>query len=145
MYANKRRKSRSREARLTKTGVFRWAVEVEGPVHWQPAVSGGRVFAGLHSGEILCFETGDALDAGWPRWGGGSGHNGDAKAQVLAQAARWQANRGARLERDRCLSLRQRMRRTRSSPSGREAGESLPLAPILPRGDPIEFKAARII
>lgn len=58
------------------TGAVRWEVPVGGPVHWQPVASGGRVFAGLEQGELVCVETGDPCDDGWPMWGGGPGHNG---------------------------------------------------------------------
>jgi outer membrane protein assembly factor BamB len=58
------------------TGLVRWQVRAGGPVHWQPVASGGRVFAGLECGELVCVETGDPCDDGWPMWGGGPGHNG---------------------------------------------------------------------
>ena len=58
------------------TGKIRWQVSVGSPVHWQPVMSGGRVFAGLQNGTLVCFETGDPLDDGWAMWGGGPGHNG---------------------------------------------------------------------
>jgi outer membrane protein assembly factor BamB len=59
-----------------RTGRVRWQVQVGGPVHWQPVMSDGRVFAGLESGTVVCIETGDPMDGGWPMWGGGPGHNG---------------------------------------------------------------------
>ena len=59
-----------------KTGGIRWDASLGVPVHWQPVVCGGRIFAGLQNGELVCLETGDPLDDGWPMWGGGPGHNG---------------------------------------------------------------------
>jgi outer membrane protein assembly factor BamB len=61
------------------TGRVRWAVEVGAPVHWQPVMCSGRVFAGLENGSVVCLQTGDASDDGWPMWGGSPGHNGDKK------------------------------------------------------------------
>jgi outer membrane protein assembly factor BamB len=58
------------------TGAVRFEVPVGAPVHWQPAVQEGRVCAGLQNGDLVCIETGDPLDDGWPMWGGGAGHNG---------------------------------------------------------------------
>jgi outer membrane protein assembly factor BamB len=58
------------------TGALRFQVPVGAPVHWQPAVHEGRVCAGLQNGDLVCIETGDPLDSGWPMWGGGAGHNG---------------------------------------------------------------------
>jgi Ca-activated chloride channel family protein len=70
----------SRDGRVlswdAETGALRWAVAVGAPVAWQPVVSGGWVYAGLTTGEIVGFATGDAGDDGWPMWGGGPGHNG---------------------------------------------------------------------
>jgi outer membrane protein assembly factor BamB len=60
-----------------KTGSVRWQVSVGAPVHWQPTMNDGRVFAGLEDGSVVCVQTGDSLDDGWPMWGGGSGHNGN--------------------------------------------------------------------
>jgi outer membrane protein assembly factor BamB len=59
-----------------RSGAVRWQVPVGGPVHWQPVMSGGRVFAGLENGTVVCIETRDLMDDGWPMWGGGPGHNG---------------------------------------------------------------------
>ncbi|HTL56349.1 MAG TPA: PQQ-binding-like beta-propeller repeat protein [Candidatus Limnocylindrales bacterium] len=58
------------------TGEVRWAVQVGGSCHWQPAVSDGWVYAGLENGSLVAFSTQDALDTDWPMWGGGPGHNG---------------------------------------------------------------------
>lgn len=58
------------------TGVVRWDLSVGAPVHWQPTMSGGRVYAGLEDGSVVCVRTGDPLDTAWPMWGGGPGHNG---------------------------------------------------------------------
>ncbi|MCP4903949.1 MAG: PQQ-binding-like beta-propeller repeat protein [bacterium] len=59
-----------------RTGAERWQVSVGAPVHWQPTMSGGSVFAGLEDGSVVCVRTGDPRDDAWPMWGGGSGHNG---------------------------------------------------------------------
>ncbi|GIW43915.1 MAG: hypothetical protein KatS3mg077_1197 [Candidatus Binatia bacterium] len=58
-----------------RSGEVQWSVHVGGPVHWQPAVRGGRVFVGLETGELVVFATGNPKDDGWPMWGGGPGHN----------------------------------------------------------------------
>ncbi len=63
-----------------KTGAVRLDVHVGAPVHWQPVMAAGRVAVGLEDGSLVAFETGDASDDGWPMWGGGPGHNGDAAA-----------------------------------------------------------------
>ena len=59
-----------------RTGQLRWEVAVDAPVHWQPVVAGGWVYAGLEDGSLVGFNTGDPADDGWPMWGGGAGHNG---------------------------------------------------------------------
>jgi outer membrane protein assembly factor BamB len=64
------------------TGRTRWAVAVGAPCHWQPVMSGGRVFAGLEDGSLVAFETGDGGDDGWPMWGGGPRHNGPEDASA---------------------------------------------------------------
>ena len=61
-------------------GTVRWDADVGAPVHWQPTMVQGRVFAGLEDGSVVCLHTRDALDDGWPMWGGGPGHNGLAEA-----------------------------------------------------------------
>ena len=43
------------------SGEVRWEVPVGAPVHWQPIMSGGRVFAGLENGTVVCVQTGDPL------------------------------------------------------------------------------------
>jgi len=58
------------------TSQVRWEVRVGAPCHWQPVMSGGRIFAGLEDGTLIAFETGDPKDDGWPMWGGGPAHNG---------------------------------------------------------------------
>lgn len=57
-------------------GNLRWQVKLLAPVHWQPAIAGGRVFVGLADGLLVSVSTGDLSDDGWPMWGGGPGHNG---------------------------------------------------------------------
>jgi outer membrane protein assembly factor BamB len=58
------------------TGSLRWEVRVGAPCHWQPVMTGGRIFAGLEDGSLVAFETGDPKDDGWSMWGGGPEHNG---------------------------------------------------------------------
>lgn len=59
-----------------RTGAIRWQVPVGAPVHWQPTMSGGSVFAGLEDGSVVCVKTEDPQHDSWPMWGGGPGHNG---------------------------------------------------------------------
>ena len=58
------------------TGDIRWVVKAGAPCHWQPVVHDGWIHAGLEDGTLLSFATGDPLEADWPMWGGGCGHNG---------------------------------------------------------------------
>jgi Ca-activated chloride channel family protein len=97
--ANGRVHAGSRDGRLrswdARSGALRWAVPVGAAVAWQPVVSGGWVYAGLANGELVGIATGDALDDGWPMWGGGPGHNGGIEhsaAGVVAETP------GARFE-----------------------------------------------
>ncbi len=59
-----------------RTGAILWQVPVGAPVHWQPIMSGGSVFAGLEDGSVVCVKTEDTRHDSWPMWGGGPGHNG---------------------------------------------------------------------
>jgi outer membrane protein assembly factor BamB len=77
------------------TGAKHFEVPVGAPVHWQPAVHEGRICAGLQNGELVCIETGDPLDSGWPMWGGGPGHNGPAAAITRFAASSRRAAREA--------------------------------------------------
>jgi outer membrane protein assembly factor BamB len=43
---------------------------------FQPAVAAGRVYIGTDSGTLICLETGDGGDDGWPMWGADAAHNG---------------------------------------------------------------------
>jgi len=62
-----------------KTGAQLWRYRTRAPVRFPPAVWAGRVIFGNDRGEVICIETGDAADTGWPMWGGGPGHNGPTK------------------------------------------------------------------
>jgi len=64
-----------------RTGSVRWEVPVRAPVHWQPIMRNGRVFAGLEDGSVIGCATGDPLYDGWSMWGGGPGHNGAEQRQ----------------------------------------------------------------
>jgi outer membrane protein assembly factor BamB len=59
-----------------RTGAVVLEVPVGAPVHWQPTMSNGSVFAGLEDGSVVCVKTGDRHYDSWPMWGGGPGHNG---------------------------------------------------------------------
>jgi Ca-activated chloride channel family protein len=52
---------------------------VGAPILFQPAVAGGRVYAGSGAGTLYCVETGDERDDGWRMWGGDAAHNGLVK------------------------------------------------------------------
>jgi outer membrane protein assembly factor BamB len=58
------------------TGDEHWRVAVGEPVIFQPAVAGGRVYAGTDSGTLVCFETADPGDDEWLMWGANGAHNG---------------------------------------------------------------------
>lgn len=58
------------------TGQDLWSCQVGELLEWSPAVQGGRVYLGTLGGGLICVETGDPADTGWPMWGGGPGHNG---------------------------------------------------------------------
>jgi outer membrane protein assembly factor BamB len=47
-----------------------------GPVRFQPAVEGGRIYVGTQDGKLVCIDTGDASLTGWPCWGGNAQHTG---------------------------------------------------------------------
>lgn len=58
------------------TGAQLWRYRTRAPIRFHPAVWEGRVVFGNDRGEVICLETGDEADTGWPMWGGGPGHNG---------------------------------------------------------------------
>jgi eukaryotic-like serine/threonine-protein kinase len=58
------------------TGSILWQVALGEPVDFQPAIAHGRVYVATDRGSLFALNTGDALDDGWPMWGGGPGHNG---------------------------------------------------------------------
>jgi outer membrane protein assembly factor BamB len=58
------------------TGDELWRVSLGEPVVFQPAVAGGRVYAGTDTGSLFCIETGDPADDGWLMWGADAAHNG---------------------------------------------------------------------
>jgi outer membrane protein assembly factor BamB len=97
------------------TGRERWSIDVGAPVHWQPILCAGRVFAGLENGDVIGFATGDAGDDGWPMWGGGPGHNGpEHTASDTAGAAS-----NAAIERV-ATSARHQSRRRERAPASRD-------------------------
>ena len=45
------------------------------PMAFQPALAGGRMFAGTTQGMLICLDTGDKDADGWTAWGGNAQHN----------------------------------------------------------------------
>ena len=70
------------------SGTVRWDVCVGAPVHWQPTMSGGRVFAGLEDGSVVCVETGDPGDDGWAMWAAGRDTTGAFESCPIGRARR---------------------------------------------------------
>jgi outer membrane protein assembly factor BamB len=58
------------------TGDVLWSVNVGGPVIFQPAVAGGRVYVPTDGGSLYGLETGDPANDGWDMWGATAAHNG---------------------------------------------------------------------
>jgi outer membrane protein assembly factor BamB len=56
-----------------------WRVHLGGPIVYQPAIAGGRLYVGDDSGRLYCVETGDSADDGWLMWGATPAHNGLAE------------------------------------------------------------------
>jgi Ca-activated chloride channel family protein len=65
-----------------RTGQQLWEAPVGAPCHWQPVVAGGWVYAGLEDGSLVGINTADPANDGWPMWGGGAGHNGQAVSET---------------------------------------------------------------
>ncbi len=47
-------------------------------MRFPPTVEGGRVFVATQDGRMICVETGDAKNTGWPQWGGNAQRTGVA-------------------------------------------------------------------
>jgi outer membrane protein assembly factor BamB len=45
------------------------------PMAFQPALSGGNLYAGTTNGLLICLKTGDPDADGWTAWGGNAQHN----------------------------------------------------------------------
>ncbi|RPH43594.1 MAG: hypothetical protein EHM91_08650, partial [Planctomycetota bacterium] len=52
--------------------------EVGKEMRFPPAVEGGRIFVGTQDGRLVCIETGDPKNTGWPQWGGNAQRTGVA-------------------------------------------------------------------
>jgi len=60
------------------TGETRKSWEVGKEMRFPPTVEGGRIFVGTQDGRMVCIETGDPKNAGWPQWGGNAQRTGVA-------------------------------------------------------------------
>jgi Ca-activated chloride channel family protein len=58
------------------SGEVLWRDALDEPVIFQPAVTGGRVYAATNVGSLFSIETGDPRDDGWAMWGSSAAHNG---------------------------------------------------------------------
>jgi len=60
-------------------GTVLWAVKLPtGWVEYQPAIERSQLFVATADGLLFCLDAQDPTATGWPMWGGGPGHNGDA-------------------------------------------------------------------
>ncbi|MBM3274253.1 MAG: PQQ-binding-like beta-propeller repeat protein, partial [Candidatus Sericytochromatia bacterium] len=69
------------------TGKDLWSCQVGENLEWSPAVQGGRIYLGTSGGGLVCVDTGDPANTGWPMWGGGPGHNGPSPAPATGATA----------------------------------------------------------
>lgn len=60
------------------SGETRKSWDVKHEMRFPPAVEGGRIFAGTQDGRMVCIETGDPKNSGWPQWGGNAQRTGVA-------------------------------------------------------------------
>ena len=60
------------------TGETRKSWEIGREMRFPPTVVGGRVFVGTQDGRMVCIDTGDAKNTGWPQWGGNAQRTGVA-------------------------------------------------------------------
>jgi outer membrane protein assembly factor BamB len=56
-------------------GAVRFSYTLKHPMAFQPALSGGNVYAGTADGYVVCLKTGDTDADGWTAWGGNARHN----------------------------------------------------------------------
>lgn len=54
--------------------------EVGKEMRFPPTVEGGRIFVGTQDGRMVCIESGDPKNTGWPQWGGNAQRTGVATA-----------------------------------------------------------------
>jgi outer membrane protein assembly factor BamB len=55
-------------------GTVRHSYTIKHPVRSQPAIVGGRIYAGTQDGRVVCINTGDPQLTGWYTWGGDMSH-----------------------------------------------------------------------
>jgi outer membrane protein assembly factor BamB len=60
------------------TGETRKSWDVGKEMRFPPAVEGGRIFVGTQDGRMVCIETGEPKNTGWPQWGGNAQRTGVA-------------------------------------------------------------------
>lgn len=60
------------------SGETRKSWEIRREMRFPPAVEGSRIFVGTQDGRMVCIETGDAKNTGWPQWGGNAQRTGVA-------------------------------------------------------------------
>jgi len=56
--------------------LHRW--KVGHPLRFQPIVVGGRVYVGTQNGKMVCIDTGNSKNTGWPMWGANAQRTGMA-------------------------------------------------------------------
>ena len=60
-----------------RNGKVKDMIDVGSQMRFQPALSGGRLFAGTTDGVLVSIDLDDRSADGWSMWGGGPGHNGN--------------------------------------------------------------------
>lgn len=58
-----------------KNGALAFAYQTKAPMAFQPALAGGRIFAGTSDGRLICINLKDNDADGWYAWGGNPQHN----------------------------------------------------------------------
>jgi outer membrane protein assembly factor BamB len=59
-----------------KSGEARKTWELGHPTRFPAIVDGGRIFVGTEDGRLVCIDTGDAKNTGWPQWGANAQRTG---------------------------------------------------------------------